>query len=655
MLKHLFLTILDISFSTSLLILAALLLSPLIQRRYAARWKYRLWIILGLRLVVPVNGTQVYEAVRNIIQRPEAQIVRREETEKEAGKETGKEGIPRFQVRVSLPPQMTASVLPRRQNAQPQFRFMDLTVLDLAAAVWLTGCICVLGFHLYSYRCYKRRLRSLGTVITDRQVLGTLAELSAALNIKCGLTPVLYEEAASPQVTGFLHPVLVLPEAGYDQKELRFILKHELVHLKSRDVHVKMLFVLARAVHWFHPLVWLMAKEAAVDMELACDERVVRHMDAAGRRAYSETLLSTLGSKFVKNTSLSTQFYGGKQIMKKRFKNIMVPGNVKSGMLLLVGACVLTIGAGSLVGCSLSESQGESAAVTNDAVRPIAALRIREQERSQKKQADQKQADQKEADQKEADKKETGLYKTLTVTLEGIEEEMKAILYTGSGYSVYVPEDWKLVEPDTWQYVHNRQVRFQTVCYGGKSLKQVKKLLAADGYRQNGGQMYRQEGDMIHHVKFTECKEGVWAVFYSYPEEAQEGAGRRLEVITDTFAVSDLVTMLAYITDFDNGSLSFDEVEWVTVPGKRAGELGITEEYEDSGFYVYNGSTDIKQAAVSKDCSYTLLDRKDSFKPVEVTQEQFASALQEQENVRIPYHLWIQGQEIFKIHEQYLP
>lgn len=80
---------------------------------------------------------------------------------------------------------------------------------------------------------------------------------------------------------------------------------------------------MANVAHWFNPLVWIMQKEAAVDMELSCDERVTKDTDYVTRKAYTETLLSTLHKQSSKKTVLSTQFYGGKQIMKKRFKNIL--------------------------------------------------------------------------------------------------------------------------------------------------------------------------------------------------------------------------------------------------------------------------------------------------------------------------------------------
>lgn len=90
-------------------------------------------------------------------------------------------------------------------------------------------------------------------------------------------------------IMGFFTPVLVLPNRQYDPEKLHFILKHEMIHLKRRDVYKKLLFMTANAVHWFNPLMWLMQREAVIDMELSCDERVTQGEGYAVKKAYTES------------------------------------------------------------------------------------------------------------------------------------------------------------------------------------------------------------------------------------------------------------------------------------------------------------------------------------------------------------------------------
>lgn len=99
-----------------------------------------------------------------------------------------------------------------------------------------------------------------------------------------------------------------------------------------------------------------MQKQAAVDMELSCDEWVTKGTDYDTRKAYTETLLSTLHKQRAKKTGLTTEFYGGKQIMKKRFKNILSKKGKKNGVTVLICATILAVSLGTLVGCSISKA-----------------------------------------------------------------------------------------------------------------------------------------------------------------------------------------------------------------------------------------------------------------------------------------------------------
>lgn len=216
--------------------------------------------------------------------------------------------------------------------------------------------------HIIRLLGYKRQIHKKGRIVKNREVLCQLLKLKRELHINCTVPVIEYPEADSPMLIGFFHHILVLPTEQYDSEELFFILKHELIHLKRGDIYFKLLFVVANVAHWFNPLVWIMQKEAAVDMELSCDERVTKDTDYVTRKAYTETLLSTLHKQSSKKTVLSTQFYGGKQIMKKRFKNILAKKGKKNGIAVLICAIILTVSLGTLVGCSVTKEN------TNDGV-----------------------------------------------------------------------------------------------------------------------------------------------------------------------------------------------------------------------------------------------------------------------------------------------
>ena len=90
-------------------------------------------------------------------------------------------------------------------------------------------------------------------------------------------------------MTGLLRPRLLLPHEHYDVQELRYILRHELCHLKRRDMLLKLVLLAANAMHWFNPVVYLMLRQADEDIELACDSAATDGSNSPERAAYSRT------------------------------------------------------------------------------------------------------------------------------------------------------------------------------------------------------------------------------------------------------------------------------------------------------------------------------------------------------------------------------
>lgn len=96
----------------------------------------------------------------------------------------------------------------------------------------------------------------------------------------------------TPMLVGALRPVLLVPPRLEQDPGLLLMLRHELIHALHRDLAWKGLLLAVRALHWYHPAVWLLCREAEQDMEYACDEAVLRGSGPAVRAAYGGALLS---------------------------------------------------------------------------------------------------------------------------------------------------------------------------------------------------------------------------------------------------------------------------------------------------------------------------------------------------------------------------
>lgn len=351
MVVNIFLSVLEISISVGLMVIVLILLSPLLYKRYAVKWKYFIWIFLALRLLIPFRGITGQSVLDTLLQ---GNI----QTASESGRNN--RGVPTDEttaprrIIVEIPTQMTTPIM-----AQSGDNNIDFTMLDVVVFVWIIGGLIFISVHFVSYFLCKRQVMKKGEIIEDVSALKQVLRLKRELHIRCTVRVIKYCEAESPMIIGFLKPALILPEEQYSAEEMYFILKHELVHLKRGDVYFKLLFMMANAVHWFNPLIWIMQKEAVIDMELSCDERVTQGADYAVRKAYTETLLSMLHKQYDRRTTLSTQFYEGSKIIKKRFKNILIKKAKKNGISILICAIILSIGLGTLVGCSNSKENTE--------------------------------------------------------------------------------------------------------------------------------------------------------------------------------------------------------------------------------------------------------------------------------------------------------
>jgi len=125
------------------------------------------------------------------------------------------------------------------------------------------------------------------------------------------------------------------------------ILKHELIHYKRRDLWYKLLVLAATALHWFNPIVRLMAKAINTQCELSCDSLVIQYTNLEWKKQYCETIIKSAKKQMKFTTAISSYFLGGKNIMKNRILSIMDVKRKKSGLALICIAVILMAGKGN--------------------------------------------------------------------------------------------------------------------------------------------------------------------------------------------------------------------------------------------------------------------------------------------------------------------
>ena len=189
-----------------------------------------------------------------------------------------------------------------------------------------------------------------------------LSELCA--QEKIGRPPRLFHISGlkSPCLVGIVRPAILLPR-GLPAEALSWALAHELTHLKHRDTWYMLLMTLARCVHWFNPLVWLMVRTARRDMELCCDYDLLNGQGEEARRAYGRAILDQMAGRDRGFSGITTGFSGSKKEVFARFRAMMDTAPKRKGRVVLVLAGAAVLLSGSLVACQTAEP-GESEVFT---------------------------------------------------------------------------------------------------------------------------------------------------------------------------------------------------------------------------------------------------------------------------------------------------
>ncbi|MCC0664572.1 M56 family metallopeptidase, partial [Clostridioides sp. ZZV15-6597] len=206
--------------------------------------------------------------------------------------------------------------------------------------VWLTVTIIYLFFILSKYFKFKNLIIDTSSKIENENIKKTYKNLLIELNIKKDIEIRYTEELESPACLGLLKSYVLLPNLEYSENDIYWILKHELTHVKNKDIVIKFLILFTKSLFWFNPLVYIMSKKVADDCELCCDESVLNNCSSKERNRYGLTLLHAIEiANLNKIDMLITEF--NKSNLEVRLENIKYKRKCRSGVI--VGILVFII------------------------------------------------------------------------------------------------------------------------------------------------------------------------------------------------------------------------------------------------------------------------------------------------------------------------
>lgn len=347
-------SLLQMSFLGTVIILLIVVLRAVLINRLPKKTFLILWWIALIRLLVPFSiksVTSIYSLLQSIYS--DINPVRTAQTT------------------TFLP---IHGNMPEIANGLSEAMVQRTESISILSVIWLAGLLLCFGFFAVSYiKCYREFRFSLPV---ENDILEAWKEkhpLKRSLSIR------QTETIAAPLSYGVIRPVILMPKNTEWKNiyQLRYVLEHEYVHIRRLDMLTKLIMIAAVCIHWFNPLVWVMYILFNRDLELSCDETVVRRFGMDIKSVYATALIS-MEEKKSGLTPLCNSF--SKNAIEERIRAIMKIKKTSKFAVIISAVLVICVTGGFATSASSLEKKTETTQENGETTVALNEVNIREDE-----------------------------------------------------------------------------------------------------------------------------------------------------------------------------------------------------------------------------------------------------------------------------------
>lgn len=313
------------SFAMSVITGVYYIATVLLRKRYAAKWFYLAGMILLIGFLIPSRPAFTIEMEK-------APVFLQSSANQEASAQTpvAYEGV--------------------RENMSETQAAAQISLWTIAFIGWAVGACGTMLYHGIRHVRFTRAAKRWSVQVKDAELLAQfegakrdlLGEGCKTQLMHCACIP-------GPMLLWLGKPTVLLPKHTMAANDSHFILRHELIHYKRKDILCRYVMLLATALNWFNPAIYFLSKLVTLQCEISCDEKVVENQDIGGRHQYAMSIIGVARYQSKGYSLLTTSFYGGKFTMKKRITSIFEPTKKKIGSLLLSCTILMTLAAGTSI------------------------------------------------------------------------------------------------------------------------------------------------------------------------------------------------------------------------------------------------------------------------------------------------------------------
>ena len=347
-------SLLQMSFLGTVIILLIVVLRAVLINRLPKKTFLILWWIALIRLLVPFSIKSV-TSIYSLLQSIYSDIT----------------PVRTAQTTTFLP---IHGNMPEIANGLSEAMVQRTESISILSVIWLAGLLLCFGFFAVSYiKCYREFRFSLPV---ENDILEAWKEKHP---LKRSLSTRQTETIAAPLSYGVIRPVILMPKNTEWKNiyQLRYVLEHEYVHIRRLDMLTKLIMIAAVCIHWFNPLVWVMYILFNRDLELSCDETVVRRFGMDIKSVYATALIS-MEEKKSGLTPLCNSF--SKNAIEERIRAIMKIKKTSKFAVIISAVLVICVTGGFATSASSLEKKTETAQENGETTVALNEVNIREDE-----------------------------------------------------------------------------------------------------------------------------------------------------------------------------------------------------------------------------------------------------------------------------------
>lgn len=326
----------QISVTASAMILVVMAMRALLSKRMSPVVVMMLWAVVLVRLCIPVMLESPVNIGRIIPEQPVQQVSEASETSSVLPKLPALQGpasVPETNVYGEIIQQPeryeTTQGEPEATVSWSLSSFVDrIPWWSILTAVWIVGAAIVLCATARHYIMFRRRLKKC-VQTTDDTLIRIVNQYKRELRVNKKVKVIECSDIKTPAVFGYYNPTILLPTEfirNMDDYAVRCILLHEMCHIKRRDILKSYAWLVAKALHWFNPLVWIAYKMFKDDTELCCDQMVLSKLNEKRKYEYTQSLIDVFRmSRQTEALSLTISLFETKTKLVERVMRMLKP------------------------------------------------------------------------------------------------------------------------------------------------------------------------------------------------------------------------------------------------------------------------------------------------------------------------------------------